>query len=86
MSGHCPGCGTYHDRRCWKCEHEARVSHCRHKLDVSPSGRMATCLLCGSMYRNIDGGWERETMETIEARQRDRNRRVLSDNTKMENQ
>lgn len=90
MNGTCNGCGIYHEeddaRPCWKCEREARIASCRHELDISPSGRMATCLLCNAMYRSVDGRWERETMETIEARQRDRARLVISDNSKMETQ
>lgn len=32
---------------------------CRHDLDVSPSGRFASCRLCGFVGRWRDGAWQR---------------------------
>ncbi len=32
---------------------------CKHSLDISPSGKLASCMLCGFVGRWRDGMWER---------------------------
>lgn len=32
---------------------------CKHSLDVSPSGQIASCKLCGFVGRWRDGSWEK---------------------------
>ena len=44
---YCPGC--------WA----KRKTACKHSLDVSPSGHMASCKLCGFVGRWRDGTWEK---------------------------
>ena len=34
-------------------------TECKHSLDVSPSGHMASCKLCGFVGRWRDGVWEK---------------------------
>lgn len=63
MSGHCKGCGTYHeeddDRLCSSCESEKKVRLCKHDLEVSPSGKLALCRKCPFVGVWRDGMWER---------------------------
>lgn len=63
MSGHCKGCGVFHEeddsRLCTACESEKKVRLCKHDLEVSPSGKLALCRKCPFVGVWRDGMWER---------------------------